>query len=82
MRIEGKAACRIADPWRALLPGVLCAVPLAVFSLRFLDGGRIVCQASLCWIGNTIREELGGRSFEYGFEALDELSVALDRELP
>jgi hypothetical protein len=81
VRVAGETARRIADLWRHLPPGVLCAAHLPVFGLRFLDGGRVICRASLCWIGNTIHGECGGRSFEYGFEALDETSVALYEEL-
>ena len=80
VRIEGETAGRIADLWRNLAPGVLSVTHMPVFGLRFLDGDRVICQASLCWIGTCIRGESTGRSFEYGFE-LDETAVALYEEL-
>ena len=81
IRVAGETARRIADLWRSLPPGVFCAPHMAMFGLRFLDGGRVVCSASLCWIGSTLRGHFDGRTFEYGFETFDKRSFALYEEL-
>ena len=79
--VRGAAAARIADLWRRLPPGEQARCHVPPFGLRFVAGGEVVCQASVCWTCNNLYGDAGGDSIHYSFDAGDEVSRALLAEL-
>jgi hypothetical protein len=78
--LMGGDAQRVSALWRLLPVGdqARCHDPL--FGLRFLDGGVVLCQASICWKCNNIYGEANGEEFAYAFDAQASVSQSLLNE--
>lgn len=79
--IGGMAATQIADLWRRLPPGDTARCHTPPFGLRFLVGGEVICQGSICWQCNNIYGDAGGEPFFYEFDAEGEVSRSLLAQL-
>ncbi|HEX8916390.1 MAG TPA: hypothetical protein VF796_28825 [Humisphaera sp.] len=77
VRVQGPEAARIASLWRALPPGeqMRCHVP--PFGLRFLHGGRVLVEASVCWQCNNVWGHAGDDRFGYEFDGSHPTARAL-----
>jgi hypothetical protein len=74
--LTGDDAQRVSALWRLLPTGYQARCHDPRFGLRFLDGGVVLCQASVCWECNNIYGEANGEGFTYAFDA--EASVSQD----
>lgn len=74
--LTGDDAQRVSALWRLLPTGYQARCHDPPFGLRFLDGGVVLCQASVCWECNNIYGEVNGEEFAYEFDA--EASVSQD----
>lgn len=79
--VRGAAAARIADLWRRLPPGMPARCHVPPFGLRFVAGGAVVCQGSVCWKCNNVYGDAGGDPIRYSFDAEAEVSRTLLAEL-
>ncbi|MCA9072592.1 MAG: hypothetical protein KDA84_26900 [Planctomycetaceae bacterium] len=79
--LRGEPMHLIADLWRKLPIGeeYLCHDP--PFGLRFIDNGKTLCQASICWDCDNIRGDIAGEKFYYEFDSSAEVSKRLFDEL-
>jgi hypothetical protein len=81
VRLDGAAAQRIADSWRALPPGEQARCHVPPYGLRFYSGDRMICEASVCWECNNIFGEADGRKVHFEFDAEHRTSQELLAEL-
>jgi hypothetical protein len=75
--VEGDEAQRLADLWRRLPPGEMSRCHVPAYGLRFFAGGRLVCEASVCWRCDNMAGESEGEPFGHAFDA----SAGVSREL-
>lgn len=78
--LQGEDAQRVAALWRLLPTGKRYRCHIPPFGLRFLDGGVVICQASLCWDCNNIFGNANGNAFAYNFDAMAPVSRGLLNE--
>ena len=78
--LTGDDAQRVSGLWRLLPAGFQARCHDPLFGLRFLDGGNVLCQASVCWECNNIYGEANGEGFVYEFDAEASVSQNLLHE--
>jgi hypothetical protein len=83
--LTGDDAQRVSALWRLLPTGYQARCHDPRFGLRFLEGGVVlcqasVCQASVCWECNNIYGEANGEGFAYAFDAQASVSQDLLNE--
>ncbi|MBX9626008.1 MAG: hypothetical protein K2X82_19580 [Gemmataceae bacterium] len=68
-RLTGGDAARVADLWRRLPPGEERRCHDPAFTLRFLAGGRVLAEGSVCWECHNIHVTRGDGHATYEFDA-------------
>jgi hypothetical protein len=76
-QLDGDEAQRIAELWRNLSAGEQSRCHIPPFGLRFIQGGVVICQASVCWRCDSIYGASEGKRFGFAFDA----SAAESQEL-
>src|SRR5262249_11198172 len=69
VRVKGQEAQIIAELWRKLPAGEPARCHMPPYGLRFWQGEKMVCQASVCWACNNLYGNAGDEAVYYAFDA-------------
>lgn len=68
-QLDSEEAQRIAELWRNLPSGEQSRCHIPPFGLRFMQGGVVIYQASVCWRCDNIYGDYEGENFAFAFDS-------------
>lgn len=77
VNLQGEAAQLIATLWRQLPPDDPGRCHIPSFGFRFFAAGRIISQASVCWMCNTLMGQTGNHTLSYSFDGAHPIAQQL-----